>query len=79
MYKGSVGEEDGFFFLTSYRYIIDNEKPCIVIANKADKIAVTKVDAQVNSLQDLLNPLKDFTLFYTDKPNKSHLLEHFSP
>ena len=22
MYKGSVGEEDGFFFLTSYRYII---------------------------------------------------------
>lgn len=58
-----------------YRYIIDNEKPCIVIANKADKIAVTKVDAQVNSLQDLLNPLKDLTFLpfsaerkiYTDK------------
>jgi thiamine kinase-like enzyme len=24
LFKGSVGEEDGFFFLTSYRYIIDN-------------------------------------------------------
>ena len=24
MYKGSLGEEDGFFFLTSYRYIINN-------------------------------------------------------
>lgn len=24
LFKGSVGEEDGFFFLTSFRYIIDN-------------------------------------------------------
>lgn len=24
LFKGSVGEEDGFFFLTSYRYILDN-------------------------------------------------------
>ena len=24
MYKGSLGEEDGFFFLTSYRYLMDN-------------------------------------------------------
>lgn len=24
LFKGSVGEEDGFFFLTSYRYIVDN-------------------------------------------------------
>lgn len=24
LFKGSVGEEDGFFFLTSYRYIINN-------------------------------------------------------
>ena len=58
-----------------YRYIIDNEKPCIVIANKADKIAVTKVDAQVNCLQNSLNPLKDLSFLpfsaerkiYTDK------------
>ena len=42
-----------------YRYIVDQQKPCIIIANKADKIAVTKVDAQVKSLQEELNPLKD--------------------
>ena len=44
-----------------YRYIIDSERPCIVIANKADKIAVTKVDKQVEDLQNSLNPLKDLT------------------
>lgn len=44
-----------------YRYIIDSERPCIVIANKADKIAITKVDKQVEDLQNSLNPLKDLT------------------
>ena len=33
----------------------------IIIANKADKIAVTKVDSQVKNLQNILNPLKDLT------------------
>ena len=43
-----------------YNYIINNSNlPCIIIANKADKIAVTKVDAQVENLQKILNPLKD--------------------
>src|SRR5699024_4910643 len=44
-----------------YDYVINSNKPCIIIANKADKIAVTKVDAQVKALQNELNPLKDFT------------------
>lgn len=44
-----------------YRYIIDSEKPCMIIANKADKIAITKVDNQVQALQNALNPLKDLT------------------
>ena len=44
-----------------YRYIIDSERPCIIIANKADKIALTKVDKQVEDLQNALNPLKDLT------------------
>ena len=44
-----------------YRYIIDSEKPCIIITSKADKIAVTKVDKQVQDLQNELNPLKDLT------------------
>ena len=46
-----------------YNYVINSNKPCIIIANKADKIAVTKVDAQVKALQNELNPLKDFTFF----------------
>ena len=44
-----------------YRYIIDSEKLCVVIANKADKIAITKVDNAVKALQDELNPLHDLT------------------
>lgn len=42
-----------------YRYIVDQQKPCMIIANKADKIAVTKVASQVKVLQEELNPLKD--------------------
>lgn len=44
-----------------YRYIIDSQRPCFIICNKADKIAVTKVDKQVEDLQKELNPLKDLT------------------
>ena len=58
-----------------YRYIIDSERPCIIVTSKADKIAVTKVDNQVSALQNELNPLKDLTFIpfsterkiYTDK------------
>lgn len=42
-----------------YRYIIDSNLPCIILTSKADKIAVTKVGAQVETLQQELNPLKD--------------------
>ena len=44
-----------------YRYIIDSQRPCIIVTSKADKIAVTKVDDQVRELQEQLNPLKDLT------------------
>jgi GTP-binding protein EngB required for normal cell division len=33
----------------------------MIVANKADKIAVTKVDGRVAELQSILNPLKDLT------------------
>ena len=42
-----------------YDYIFKTNLPCIVIANKADKIAITKVDDYVENLQKTLNPLKD--------------------
>ncbi len=44
-----------------YNYAIQTEKPFIIIANKADKIAITKVDDSVKALQDILNPLQDLT------------------
>lgn len=42
-----------------YDYIIKENLPCIIIANKADKIAITKVDDAIKSLQKELNPLND--------------------
>ena len=42
-----------------YDYIFKTNLPCIVVANKADKIAITKVDEATQKLQDTLNPLKD--------------------
>lgn len=42
-----------------YDYIIRSGKPFIIIANKADKIAPTKVLDIVNSLQKEINPLMD--------------------
>lgn len=42
-----------------YNYIIKTNKPFIIIANKADKIAITKVDNQISNLQNILNPLND--------------------
>lgn len=43
-----------------YDYIIRSELPFMVVANKADKIAVTKVDGEVDKIQSTLNPIKDF-------------------
>ena len=42
-----------------YDYIVKNNIPAIVICNKADKIAITKVDNAVKDIQRILNPLKD--------------------
>lgn len=44
-----------------YNYIISSGFPCLILANKADKIAVTKVDNSVKDLQKQLNPIGDIT------------------
>ena len=44
-----------------YRYIISSGFPCLILANKADKIAITKVDGIVKDLQKQLNPIGDIT------------------
>ena len=42
-----------------YQYIISSGFPCLILANKADKIAITKVDTTVKDLQKQLNPIGD--------------------
>ena len=42
-----------------YQYIISSGLPCLILANKADKIAITKVNDTVKNLQTQLNPLGD--------------------
>ena len=44
-----------------YDYVIRSGLPCMILANKADKIAITKVDDAVNEIQKDLNPIGDFT------------------
>ncbi len=46
-----------------YDFIINTGFPCIILANKADKLAPTKVDSAVSDLQQSLNPLKDLKFF----------------
>ena len=46
-----------------YNYIISSKLPFVILANKADKIAITKVDDTVKSLQKELNPIGDIPTF----------------
>lgn len=46
-----------------YNYIIGSKIPFIILANKADKIAITKVDEAVKILQKVLNPIGDIPTF----------------
>ncbi len=44
-----------------YDYIIRSGLPCLILTNKADKIAITKVDNEVKNIQKILNPIGDIT------------------
>ena len=44
-----------------YDYVIRSGLPCMILANKADKIAKTKVDDYVKNIQKQLNPIGDIT------------------
>ena len=46
-----------------YNYIISSKLPFIILANKADKIAITKVNDTVKALQKELNPIGDIPIF----------------
>ena len=44
-----------------YNYVISSKLPFIILANKADKIAITKVSDQVSNLLKEINPIGDAT------------------
>lgn len=46
-----------------YDYIIRTGRPFIVITNKADKIAITKVDNQVQTIANFINPMHDIVFY----------------
>lgn len=46
-----------------YNYIISSGIPFIILANKADKIAITKVEEATKYLQKDLNPIGDIPTF----------------
>lgn len=52
-----------------YNYIINTGMPCVIIANKVDKIAPSKIQNSILELQNDLNPLKDlkFLPFSSEK------------
>ena len=45
-----------------YNYIISSGKPFVILANKADKIAPTKVHGVTKDLQKLINPIGDASM-----------------
>ena len=47
--------------LLMYNYVISAKLPFIILTNKADKIAITKVDNAVKNLQKQINPIGDIT------------------
>ena len=55
-----------------YDYSIRAGLPCLILANKADKIAVTKVDSEVKKIQQFLNPMLDITTLPFSSERKSY-------
>ena len=55
-----------------YDYLFKTNFPCLVIANKADKLAPTKVANAVKDLQNSLNPLKDLTFLPFSAEKKTY-------
>ena len=56
-----------------YDYMIRSGLPCIILANKADKIAVTKVSDEASKLQKLLNPIGDIPTFPFSSERKIYM------
>ncbi len=58
-----------------YDYIIRSKLPFIILANKADKIAPTKVINAAKSLQKDINPICDSTILPFSSINKKYSID----
>ena len=56
-----------------YDYVIRSGLPFIILANKADKIATTKVLDSANNVQKLLNPIGDIPTFPFSSERKVYM------
>ena len=56
-----------------YDYVIRSGLPCMILANKADKIAVTKVSDAANKLQKSLNPIGDIPTYPFSSERKIYM------
>ena len=56
-----------------YDYVIRSGLPCMILANKADKIAITKVSDVANTLQKTLNPIGDIPTFPFSSERKVYM------
>ena len=55
-----------------YNYIIRSKLPFIILANKADKIAITKVDETVKNLHKQINPIGDSKILPFSSERKNY-------
>ena len=55
-----------------YDYIIRSGLPCMILANKADKIAITKVENATKNIQKILNPIGDISTFAFSSERKNY-------
>ena len=53
-----------------YDYVIRSGLPCMILTNKADKIAKTKVNDYAKNIQKRLNPIGDVTTLPFSSENK---------
>lgn len=56
-----------------YDYVIRSGLPCMILANKADKVAITKVDDTTTNLQKTLNPIRDIPTFPFSSERKIYM------
>lgn len=58
-----------------YNYIISSKLPCIILANKADKIAKTKVEEELQKVHKQLNPIGDIPAYAFSSERKIYTEE----